>query len=188
MFIAHVFEGKQIHKTCPHFAGYLPLAHIFELCLEFIMLSLGIPIGYSSPHTLTDNSLKIVKGHKGDISILQPTVIIAVPLILDRLYKGIQLKVRAKGEAFEKFFNACVRYKKNWQHRGFGTPLMDKLIFKNTKATLGGRVRVAFCGSAPISSDVQEFLRVCLCAKMIQGYGLTECSGGISASYGVDQR
>ena len=151
-------------------------------------MSLGIPIGYSSPYTLTDGSNKIIKGEKGDISILKPTVIIAVPIILDRLYKGIQLNVKTKGKSFEQFFNACVRYKKKWQNRGFVTPLTDALIFKKTKAALGGRVRVAFCGGAPITREIQEYLRICLCAKMIQGYGLTECGGGISASYGDDIR
>ena len=57
-------------------------------------MALGIPIGYSSPYTLTDNSVTIVKGAKGDISILKPTIIIAVPIILDRLYKGIRLNIK----------------------------------------------------------------------------------------------
>ena len=149
---------------------------------------MGVPIGYSSPYTLTDGSSKIIKGEKGDISILRPTVIIAVPIILDRLYKGIQQNVKAKGKSFEQFFNACVRYKKNWQSRGFGTPLLDKLIFSKTKAALGGRVRVAFCGGAPVTGEIQEYLRICLCAKMIQGYGLTECGGGITVSYADDIR
>ena len=156
--------------------------------MELSFVALGIPIGYSSPHTLTDNSLKIIKGEKGDISVLQPTVMIAVPIILDRLYKGIRLNVKNKGDLFETFFNSCIRYKKEWQHRGFDTPIMNKLIFKKIRATLGGRLRVGFCGGAPVTPDVQEYLRICLCAKMIQGYGLTESCGGVTASYGDDIR
>lgn len=143
-------------------------------------MSIGVPIGYSSPHTLTDTSLKIIPGQPGDLSILRPTVIIAVPLVVDRLYKGIQLKIRARGETFEKFFNACIAYKTSWKNRGFNTPLCDRLLFSKTRAVLGGRVRAVFMGGAPVSRDVQEYLRTVLCAKMIQGYGLTECCGGIT--------
>ena len=149
---------------------------------------LGIPIGYSSPHTLTDKSIKIMEGEKGDVSILKPTVIIAVPLILDRLYKGIQMNVKTRGPSFEQFFKACVNYKRNWETRGFRTPMMDAIIFRKLRAVLGGRVRVAFCGGAPVSKEVQEYLRICLSAKMIQGYGLTECGGAIACSYDYDIR
>ena len=166
----------------------MPLAHIFELCIEFAFIALGIPIGYSSPYTLTDNSLKVIKGEKGDISILKPTIMIAVPIILDRLYKGIRLNIKNKGERFEKIFNTCVQYKRKWQIRGFDTPIMNKILFKKIRATLGGRVKAMFCGGAPVTADVQEYLRICLCAKFIQGYGLTECCGGITASYGDDIR
>ena len=156
--------------------------------MEFSFILLGVPIGYSSPYTLTDNSLKIMKGEKGDISILKPTVMIAVPIILDRLYKGIKMNIKKKGDTFEKIFNECVEYKRKWQIRGFETPILNKILFKKIRATLGGRVKVAFCGGAPVSADVQEYLRICLCAKFIQGYGLTECCGGITGSYGDDIR
>ena len=98
--------------------------------MEFAFIALGIPIGYSSPYTLTDNSLKVIKGEKGDISILKPTIMIAVPIILDRLYKGIRLNIKNKGEKFEKIFNTCVQYKRKWQIRGFDTPIMNKILFK----------------------------------------------------------
>lgn len=69
--------------------GFLPLAHVFELLAESLSLLAGVPIGYSSPNTLIDSSSKIMKGSKGDASVLRPTCITAVPLILDRICKGI---------------------------------------------------------------------------------------------------
>ena len=65
-------------------SGYLPLAHILELLSENTMMVQGVPIGYSSPNTLTDKSTKIMKGCQGDCSVLKPTLMCAVPLILDR--------------------------------------------------------------------------------------------------------
>jgi len=56
------------------------------------MLLYGVPMGYSSPLTLTDRSSKVKRGTLGDVSVLQPTLMPAVPLILDRIYKGKDLK------------------------------------------------------------------------------------------------
>ena len=71
------------------YIAYLPLAHVLELVSETAALLFGVSIGYSSPYTLTDSSLYIKPGGKGDASVLRPTVMAAVPLIIDRIYKGI---------------------------------------------------------------------------------------------------
>ena len=70
------------------YLGYLPLAHILELLAEMTMLVQGIPVGYSSPNTMIDTSTKLKKGTKGDCTILRPTLMCAVPLVIDRIYKG----------------------------------------------------------------------------------------------------
>jgi long-chain acyl-CoA synthetase len=51
------------------------------------MIVMGIPVGYSGVNTLTDSSTMIKRGHKGDATVLRPTLIAAVPLVLDRIYK-----------------------------------------------------------------------------------------------------
>ena len=66
------------------YLGYLPLAHILELLSEMTMIVQGIPVGYSSPNTMTDKSTKVKSGYKGDAALLKPTILCAVPLILDR--------------------------------------------------------------------------------------------------------
>ena len=80
------------HERIPNevYLAFLPLAHIFEITQEIIVLSLGIKVGYSSPSTLTDSSPGIVPGQLGDISVLKPTVMAAVPIILDRIYKALR--------------------------------------------------------------------------------------------------
>ena len=54
-------------QTLIFFSGYLPLAHILELLSENTMMVQGIPIGYSSPNTLTDKSTKIMKGKSEEL-------------------------------------------------------------------------------------------------------------------------
>ena len=49
------------------------------------MCATGASIGYGSPLTLTDTSSKVKKGTKGDVSELKPTLMTAVPAILDRV-------------------------------------------------------------------------------------------------------
>ncbi len=53
----------------------------------------------------------------------------------------------------------------------------DKIIFKKTKSALGGNVRLACTGGAPISSEVLRFLKVTLCTSILEGYGQTESTG-----------
>lgn len=57
------------------------------------MLCAGCAIGYGSTLTLTDTSNKIMKGTKGDTSVLKPTLMATVPAILDRVRGGVLKKV-----------------------------------------------------------------------------------------------
>ncbi|KAL2937247.1 Long chain acyl-CoA synthetase 8 [Bienertia sinuspersici] len=78
------------------YLAYLPLAHIFELEAEMLMLASGAAVGYGSILTMADTSSKIKKGTKGDASALQPTLMAVVPAILDRVRDGVlEKKVRS---------------------------------------------------------------------------------------------
>ena len=51
---------------------------------------------------------------------------------------------------------------------------------------LGGRVRLMISRSAPISSDVIDFLKICFSAYICEGYGMTETSAGSCITYPDD--
>lgn len=53
-------------------------------------------------------------------------------------------------------------------------PLADLLAFNTVKRKLGGKVRLILSGAAPLSKPVQRVLSCCMCAPVLQGYGLTE--------------
>ena len=61
---------------------------------------------------------------------------------------------------------------KNTNIHGF----WDSIVFANVAASLGGRVRAMITGSAPLSSTVMEFMRICFSCHVLEGYGQTETS------------
>ncbi|XP_056631183.1 long-chain-fatty-acid--CoA ligase 4-like isoform X2 [Diorhabda sublineata] len=154
--------------------GYLPLAHVFELLVESGCIFMGLKIGYSSALTMIDGSSKIKRGSKGDASILQPTFMTSVPLILDRIAKAIREKVRQGSTVQKVFFNFGYKYKIKWTKRGFSTPITDRIIFKATRNIIGGKLRLIAAGGAPLTPETHELIKTCLCVDLIQGYGLTE--------------
>lgn len=163
------------------FLGYLPLAHIFELTLEMLMLLIGVKVGYSGPNTLTDSGTMIRKGQKGDMRVLQPTAMVAVPVILDRIYKGVQGKIDERGVIFRHVFDMCCNYRSFWNRQfGLDTPILNHVLFGKFRAALGGKLHVIVSGGAPLSKEVHNFLRTCLCVTLPQGYGLTETTGGVT--------
>ena len=161
------------------YLGYLPLAHILELLSEINVLVQGVPIGYSSPSTMIDNSCRIKVGHKGDCSVLKPSGMSAVPLVIDRIYKGILEQIHDKGIFLEKLMIFFLKYKSFYRQQGMTTPILDTLIFKKFRALVGGRLRLMLSGGAPLSPDTHDIVRNALSLPLIQGYGLTEtCSVG----------
>merc|ERR1719347_2274566 len=161
------------------YIAYLPLAHVLELLSECTMLLLGVPIGYSSPNTMTSLSTAIKRGQLGDAVLLRPTIMCTVPLILDRIYKNISEGANKKGAVFKKVFDFCYNYKLWWNTWGIQTPVFDRIIFNKLKGILGGRMDLMIVGGAPLASKTQEYVRTCLGARLVQGYTMTEttCSG-----------
>ncbi|XP_010880864.2 long-chain-fatty-acid--CoA ligase 3b [Esox lucius] len=159
------------------YIGYLPLAHVLELSAEMVCISHGCRIGYSSPQTLADQSTKIKKGSKGDTSVLKPTLMAAVPEIMDRIYKNVMTKVEEMSSVQRTLFVLAYNYKMEQISKGYSTPLCDRLVFKKVRSLLGGHIRVLLSGGAPLSAATQRFMNICLCCPVGQGYGLTETSG-----------
>merc|ERR1719220_3331323 len=89
----------------------------------------GVRIGYATPNTMMDSSSMIKKGFKGDATLLRPTFMAGVPLILDRIYKVINSGLAKKGEGFERLFKFCYEYRKMAVAGGEETPIMDLVVF-----------------------------------------------------------
>jgi len=156
------------------YIAYLPLAHVLELLAESMMVLWGVQIGYSTPNTLTDKSSMIKRGQKGDATILKPSLLFCVPLILDRMFKGVTEQVKKKGNFVNNLINFFVNYKLERTRSGEITPIIDKVIFKSIRQLVGGRVRVMLSGGAPLAPDTHDYLKTVFGLPLLQGYGLTE--------------
>ena len=51
-----------------------------------------------------------------------------VPLILDRIYKGVTENIKKKGEFVSELMEFCIAYKLACSRRGQVTPIMDRFV------------------------------------------------------------
>ncbi len=115
-----------------------------------------------------------------DIGQLRPTIFASVPRLFNRIYDRIRSTVKAGGGMKQTIFEKAYKSKLDALKKGHvpESLVWDSLVFKNVRARLGGRVRLITSGAAPLQSEVHDFLRVCFCVPVMQGYGLTETTGG----------
>lgn len=165
------------------YLAYLPLAHIMEMAAEVALLGLGIALGYGSPHTLTDTGVKLKRPESsGDAIVLQPHFMVFAPAVLDKVYKGILAKREGAGYVGQTLFDwGLASGERSFSRGGIGANFVyDKLVFKKVQNLMGGRLKAAVTGSAPLSPEIQKFIQTVLHVPVRQGYGLTEtCAGSV---------
>eukprot|EP01130_Rhizamoeba_saxonica_P013861 TRINITY_DN5966_c0_g1_i1.p1 TRINITY_DN5966_c0_g1~~TRINITY_DN5966_c0_g1_i1.p1 ORF type:complete len:604 (-),score=135.99 TRINITY_DN5966_c0_g1_i1:40-1851(-) len=149
--------------------SYLPLAHIFEMNCCLTALKSGAQIGFWHGETT-----ELIE----DIQELRPTILVGVPRVWNRIYDKIQNTIASGGFVKRYMFTKAFSSKQRGiiENGTDESPLWDKLVFSKMAELLGGRCRLIISGAAPLSPQVQEFLRICFCCPVIQGYGLTETS------------
>ncbi|KAL1933656.1 hypothetical protein VTP01DRAFT_7746 [Rhizomucor pusillus] len=141
------------------YISYLPLAHVFERVAQ----------------GLHGDTAKLLD----DIAELRPTVFCSVPRLFNRIYDRVLAGVKAKGGVSSYLFHTAFNAKKAHLNKTVHHWLWDRVVFGQIRAKLGGRVRFILSGSAPVSPDVMDFMRICFSAKVFEGYGQTEnfCGG-----------
>ena len=93
-----------------------------------------------------------------------------------RIYKTISDSAIRSGPTFQQLFNWAYDYRLKAMRRGESTPILDFFVYRKMRKMLGGKVRLMFSGGAPLSPETNDFIRVCMGAPLLQGYGLTETS------------
>lgn len=158
------------------FLSYLPLSHIFEQQAEALVIGVGGRIGFYS------GDIKLLLN---DMETLQPTVFAGVPRVFARFQQRIQENVDnasfIQKTLFGWAYNRQVRAEEN-PGVVARSGIWDALVFKKVRAKLLPQCRLVITGSAPMSSQTNDFLKVCLQCPVVQGYGLTETVGGMVCS------
>ena len=150
--------------------SYLPLAHMYERVIQVVLFMNGAKVCF----------------YQGDIKLLfddiiacRPTIFISVPRLFNRLYDKTMAIVNSN-PIKKSLFNFALKRKKIDIENGIisRSTIWDRLLFKRFQEGLGGRVRVAITGAAPLNSDVLTFLKCALGCFVLEGYGQTECTAG----------
>ena len=159
------------------YISYLPSAHIFEASLFALVCSIGLKCGYFS-----GNILKLVSD---DLPALKPTFFPSVPRLFNKIYAKLKAGVDAATGCKAALVNRAISYKLENLHRtgAVHDGCYDALVFNKMRAVLGGNVRIMLTASAPLSSEVFDYLKICFCAYLIEAYGMTETAGGSFATY-----
>lgn len=125
---------------------------------------------------------------KDDLAELKPTIMVSVPRLYNRFYDVMQQKIRE----LTGFKATLTRWGIEKKMENLTTKAQtthafyDALIFNKFKAVLGGRVRAMITGSAPISKEVLEFLKIAFCCQIHEGYGQTECGAPAAITWTKD--
>ncbi|KAI8296140.1 Acyl-CoA synthetase FUM16 [Colletotrichum sp. SAR11_240] len=158
-------------SSAEYVLAYLPLAHIFELVLENLVLFIGGTLGYGNPRTLSDTSMK---NSPGDMREFRPTALVGVPQVWETVKKGVAAKVNSSSIFVKALFWGAFNYKSFMVKYGlpFAT-IFDNIVFKKVRELTGGRLRLIMNGASGISDGTKHFLSMTV-APMLTGYGLTE--------------
>lgn len=141
----------------------LPLHHTYECTCGFLLMI------YSGCRISFNEGLKHIAKNLKETS---PTLLLAVPLILEGMYKKIWEQAAKKKGMTTKLKAAL--FISGVLYDTFKIDVRRKL-FHQVHQNVGGRMRLVISGAAAIEPNVSKGFRA-LGIKVLQGYGLTECS------------
>ncbi len=160
--------------------AFLPSAHIAQrVVVELLPILTGTPVSFAESLSKLPGELKAV----------QPTFFLAPPRVWERMYSSIRAELQKKPALAQKLFHSVVglgREAARRRREGKSVPphialplaLADRIMFTKIRERLGGRLKAAISGAAPLSADLAEFFEA-IGMPLVEGYGLTE--GGVAA-------
>ncbi len=185
---ANILWNADSAQRCDHFytndmfLSFLPLSHMFERTAGYYMpMLVGASVSFS----------RSIEQLAEDMQIIRPTILVTVPRIFERVYNKIQLQLAEKPAFARKLFEKTVAVgwrrflisqgRASWSTSQLLWPLLDVLVAKKIRAKLGGRLRLAVSGGAPLSNDIARTF-IGLGITISQGYGMTELSPVVSTN------
>jgi long-chain acyl-CoA synthetase len=158
--------------------SFLPSAHIAQrVVIELLPIEMGVPVWFSESLAKLPTEMKTIR----------PTFLLAPPRVWERIFASINAEVKKKSGVARKLFHGAVGLGSEVARlREEGKPvpkwmqntlkLAERLVFSKIRARLGGRLRIAASGAAPLGKELARFYAA-IGMPLIEGYGLTE--GGV---------
>ena len=154
---------------------FLPLAHVFARAIEVGCVRSGVTMGHTAD----------VANLLDDMAVFQPTFVLSVPRVFEKIFNGAQAKATADGHAriFDRAAAVAIAYSRGLDSGGppvtvkVQHALFDRLVYGKLRDRLGGRVQYAVSGGAPLGERLGHFFRG-VGVTILEGYGLTETTAG----------
>jgi long-chain acyl-CoA synthetase len=158
---------------------FLPLAHVFGRIIQLGCIHSGTRLGHAPD----------VKNLLGDLQSFQPTFLLAVPRVFEKVFNSAQQKATAegKGNIFNTAAQTAIDYSKSLDTGGPGLGLkikhkvFDRLVYGKLRAAMGGKIEWAVSGGAPLGDRLGHFFRG-IGVTILEGYGLTETSAATTVN------
>lgn len=166
--------------------AFLPSAHITQrMVMEMLMIRMGVPVWFSEGLSKMPSELRTVR----------PTFFVAPPRVWERVYASITTEIKKKPALARKLFYAALgvgsevnRARQEGREPSLlaksSMAFFNRVVFSKIRARLGGRMRIAASGAAPLGKVLAEFYGS-IGMPLVEGYGLTE--GGVVALNPVDR-
>lgn len=158
---------------------FLPLAHVFARLIQVVVVHAGAQLGHSPD----------VKNLLPDMAEYQPTFLLAVPRVFEKVYNGAAQKAidAGRGRIFLRAADVAQRWSRAQDDGGPGLllkaqhKLYDALVYKKLRNAMGGRVKYAVSGGASLGERLGHFYRG-IGLIVLEGYGLTETTAPVSVN------
>jgi long-chain acyl-CoA synthetase len=155
---------------------FLPLAHNFGRLVHFAAARIGFTLAFCPQVSELGRALGQV----------HPDFFPAVPRVYEKVHAAVRDQLDLATGAKRRIVDWALQVggeASRLQEEGRGLPpllslqhrIADRLVFSKVKAKLGGRLRFAVSGSAPISREILERFHA-LDILILEGYGLTEAT------------
>ena len=175
--LSNIDMGPEVLPLTPEDSTvvFLPSAHIAQrIVLELVPMRMGTPVWFSESLAKLPTELRTIR----------PTVFLAPPRVWERMYATIQTELRKRPAIAQKLFHGSLGLGiAASKRRQLGKPvplwmsrllkIADKAVFTKVRERLGGRIRIAASGAAPLGRDLAEFYAG-IGMSLVEGYGLTE--------------
>jgi long-chain acyl-CoA synthetase len=155
---------------------YLPLAHNVARLVQFVAARVGGTIAFCPDVSRLAEALAAVR----------PTILPSVPRVFEKVHAGVRAAFSEQAGARRRLVDWALGVgfrASELRQAGRGLPaglackrmIADRLVFAKIRKRLGGRLRLAVSGGAPLAKEIAEFFHA-LGVLVLEGYGLTEAT------------